>query len=84
MLPELSGRRAWLQARRKRSDADILAMFGDRWTAPVRLRAETCTALRNQVMIYPITGSATCASQRFRSDRSSSAPTAAGGSRRER
>lgn len=31
MLPELSVRRAWLQAGRKRSDAEIFGRFGDRW-----------------------------------------------------
>lgn len=35
MLPELSARRAWLQARRQRTDAEILARFGGRWTAAV-------------------------------------------------
>ena len=35
MLPELSARRAWLQAGRRRSDAEILQMFGGRWTAAV-------------------------------------------------
>lgn len=31
MLPELSERRAWLQARRRRTDADILDLFGGCW-----------------------------------------------------
>jgi GT2 family glycosyltransferase len=31
MVPELSARRAWLQANRKRSDVDILGRFGSRW-----------------------------------------------------
>lgn len=31
MLPELSARRAWLQERRKRTDAQIFGRFGDRW-----------------------------------------------------
>ena len=35
MLPELSARRAWLQARRRRSDAEILARFGGCWMEAV-------------------------------------------------
>ncbi|MEZ5419471.1 MAG: glycosyltransferase family 2 protein [Vicinamibacterales bacterium] len=35
MLPELSQRRAWLQSRRVRSDAEIFAGFDGRWTAAV-------------------------------------------------
>jgi hypothetical protein len=35
MVPELSARRAWLQARRKRSDAQIVEMFGGRWSSAV-------------------------------------------------
>jgi GT2 family glycosyltransferase len=51
MLPELSVRRASLQARRKRSDAEILARFGDRWTDAVpSARPDLHAALRDQVM----------------------------------
>jgi GT2 family glycosyltransferase len=35
MLPELSQRRAWLQARRRRRDAEIFERFGDKWTEAV-------------------------------------------------
>jgi hypothetical protein len=34
-LPELSQRRAWIQARRKRTDEEILARFGDYWSNAV-------------------------------------------------
>ncbi|MCA1584382.1 MAG: glycosyltransferase family 2 protein [Acidobacteria bacterium] len=34
-LPELSARRRDLQSRRRRSDAEILTRFGDRWLSPV-------------------------------------------------
>jgi GT2 family glycosyltransferase len=51
MLPELSARRASLQARRKRSDAEILSRFGDRWTAAVpSARADLHGALRDRVI----------------------------------
>ena len=51
MLPELSARRSSLQAQRKRSDAEIFAMFGDRWTDAVpSARPELHAALRDQVM----------------------------------
>jgi GT2 family glycosyltransferase len=53
MLPELSARRAWLQARRKRTDRDIFSRFGDRWTAAVpSARAELHAALRDQVIEF--------------------------------
>lgn len=35
MLPELSARRAALQAQRRRSDAEIIGQFGDRWRSAV-------------------------------------------------
>ncbi|MEZ5286825.1 MAG: glycosyltransferase [Vicinamibacterales bacterium] len=35
MLPELSERRAWLQARRRRTDADIVGRFGAHWNSAV-------------------------------------------------
>jgi hypothetical protein len=35
MLPQLSARRAWLQARRARSDAQIVGMFGGHWSSAV-------------------------------------------------
>jgi len=35
MLPELSERRAWLQARRTRSDAEIIERFGEHWRSAV-------------------------------------------------
>jgi GT2 family glycosyltransferase len=51
MLPDLSARRAVLQARRKRSDQEILARFGARWTAAVPSRhADLHAALRSQVI----------------------------------
>jgi hypothetical protein len=51
MLPELSARRAQLQARRKRSDEEILTRFGGRWTAVVpSIRGDLHAALREQVM----------------------------------
>jgi hypothetical protein len=51
MLPELSARRAQLQARRKRSDEEIFARFGGRWTAAVpSIRGDLHAALRAQVM----------------------------------
>jgi GT2 family glycosyltransferase len=51
MLPELSERRATLQARRTRSDAEILGRFGDRWTAAVpSARQDLHEALRRQLM----------------------------------
>jgi hypothetical protein len=34
-LPELSQRRAWIQARRKRTDEEIFARFGDYWSNAV-------------------------------------------------
>jgi GT2 family glycosyltransferase len=51
MLPELSERRAWLQSRRTRTDAEILGRFGDRWTAAVpSARLDLHDALRRQLM----------------------------------
>lgn len=51
MLPELSARRAWLQARRRRSDAEILARFGGHWTSAVpSARADLHAALREPLM----------------------------------
>lgn len=51
MLPELSLRRAWLQARRVRSDAGIFAGFDARWTAAVpSAHGELHALLRTQVM----------------------------------
>jgi hypothetical protein len=51
MLPDLSARRAELQARRKRSDQEILARFGGRWTAAVPSRhGDLHAALRNQLI----------------------------------
>jgi GT2 family glycosyltransferase len=35
MLPGLSERRAWLQARRQRSDAEIIGQFGGHWRSAV-------------------------------------------------
>jgi hypothetical protein len=35
MLPELSERRAWLQSRRRRSDAEIVERFGGHWRSAV-------------------------------------------------
>ena len=35
MLPELGRRRAWLQARRRRSDAEIVERFGGHWRSAV-------------------------------------------------
>ena len=35
MLPELSERRAWLQARRARSDVEIIERFGEHWRSAV-------------------------------------------------
>ena len=35
MLPELSARREWLQARRKRTDAEIVGRFGGHWRSAV-------------------------------------------------
>jgi GT2 family glycosyltransferase len=51
MLPELSVRRAALQARRRRTDAEIIGRFGDRWTAAVpSARGDLHAALRDQVI----------------------------------
>jgi GT2 family glycosyltransferase len=51
MLPELSVRRATLQARRQRSDAEILSRFGARWTDAVpSARADLHEALRDRVI----------------------------------
>ena len=51
MLPELSQRRAWLQARRVRSDAEIFAGFDGRWTAAVpSAHGDLHAQLRAQVM----------------------------------
>lgn len=51
MLPELSARRAWLQDRRRRTDAEILARFGGRWTAAVpSARGDLHSALRDPLM----------------------------------
>lgn len=51
MLPELSVRRAWLQSQRRRSDADILRMFGGRWTAAVpSARGDLHAELRERVL----------------------------------
>lgn len=51
MLPELTARRAWLQERRQRSDAEILARFGDRWTAAVpSARGDLHATLRDPLM----------------------------------
>jgi GT2 family glycosyltransferase len=51
MLPELSRRRAWLQARRVRSDAEIFAGFDARWTSAVPSADGALHAqLRMQVM----------------------------------
>ena len=35
MLPELSARREWLQARRRRTDAEIVGRFGGHWRSAV-------------------------------------------------
>jgi len=35
MLPDLGARRAWLQARRQRSDAEIVERFGGHWRSAV-------------------------------------------------
>jgi hypothetical protein len=58
MLPELSGRRAWLQARRQRSDADILERFGGCWMNVVPSpRGDLHVALRDQLLkALPIPG----------------------------
>ncbi len=54
MVPELSLRRAWLQSRRARSDAEIFTPFAERWNAAVpsaqgdlhaQLRAQVVAAL---------------------------------------
>ncbi len=51
MLPELSRRRAALQARRTRTDAEILARFGGQWTAAVpSAHFPLHEALRNHLM----------------------------------
>ena len=51
MLPELSARRAHLQARRKRSDDEIFRRFGGHWAAPVpSIRGDLHAALRAEVM----------------------------------
>jgi|GEM_PF-727664 len=51
MLPELSLRRAWLQARRVRADREIFADFDGRWTAAVpSAHGELHAQLRAQVM----------------------------------
>jgi GT2 family glycosyltransferase len=49
-LSQLSARRAWLQARRRRSDAEIVSRFGANWLSGVpSAHVETHLALRNQV-----------------------------------
>ena len=51
MLPDLSARRTMLQARRRRTDQEILARFGGRWTAATPSRhGDLHAALRSQVM----------------------------------
>ncbi len=51
MLPELSLRRAWLQSRRVRSDAEVFAGFDGRWTAAVpSAHGDLHARLRTQVM----------------------------------
>jgi GT2 family glycosyltransferase len=49
-LPELSARRAWLQAARRRSDAEITDRFGDHWRSAVpSAHFDVHLALRNEV-----------------------------------
>ena len=51
MLPELSLRRAWLQSRRVRSDAEVFADFDGRWQAAVpSAHGDLHAELRAQVM----------------------------------
>ena len=59
MLPELSRRRAWLQERRKRRDAEIIERFGECWTNAVPSpRIDLHVALRNELLAaVPVPGS---------------------------
>lgn len=51
MLPALTARRAWLQSRRARTDAEVLGPFRGRWTAAVpSSRDDLHAQLRAQVM----------------------------------
>jgi GT2 family glycosyltransferase len=50
-LPALSARRAWIQARRRRSDAEIVARFGGNWQSGVpSAHVDLHLELRNRVM----------------------------------
>jgi hypothetical protein len=51
MLPDLSRRRAWLQARRRLSDAEIVRRFGGHWTSAVpSTRLDLHVDLRNALL----------------------------------
>jgi hypothetical protein len=61
-LPEASTRRAWLQGQRKRSDAEIIGMFGGHWRSAVpsphlalhrELRAEVLAVLARTLGALP-------------------------------
>jgi GT2 family glycosyltransferase len=50
-LPELAARRAWLQARRRRRDAEILSRFGRWWLSPTSaMRQEAHTELTEDLI----------------------------------